>query len=70
VLDDWRVPTRAEIDIIISLQGSKNSNADAIDYLLNGYYYMSASGPAYNSQGDNNNTNTSAIRCVRDAYVK
>lgn len=70
VLDDWRVPTRAELDIIIDLQGGPDTDADAIDYLLNGYYYMSANGPSYNSQGNNNNTNTSAIRCVRDAYVK
>lgn len=70
VLDDWRVPTRAELDIIIDLQGGPNANADAIDYLLNGYYYMSANGPSYNRQGNNNNTNTSAIRCVRDAYEK
>lgn len=70
VLDDWRVPTRAELDIIIDLQGGPDTDADAIDYLLNGYYYMSANGPSYNRQGNNNNTNTSAIRCVRDAYEK
>lgn len=66
--DDWRLPTEKEIEIIISLQGTKNQDAPAIDYLLNGYYYMSASGPVYNSKGDNDNTDTSAIRCVRDAY--
>ncbi|MBR6814918.1 MAG: hypothetical protein IKM69_03825 [Alistipes sp.] len=66
--DDWRLPTEKEIEIIISLQGTEDQDAPAIDYLLNGYYYMSASGPVYNSKGDNDNTNTSAIRCVRDAY--
>ena len=70
VLDDWRVPTKAELNIIIDLQGGPDTDADAIDYLLNGYYYMSANGPSYNRQGNNDNTNTSAIRCVRDAYVK
>ena len=65
---DWRLPTEKEIEIIISLQGTEDQDAPAIDYLLNGYYYMSASGPVYNSKGDNDNTNTSAIRCVRDAY--
>lgn len=70
VLDDWRVPTKAEIDIIIGLQGTEDQDADAIDYLLNGSYYMSASGPAYNNKNDNPNANQSAIRCVRDAYVK
>lgn len=66
--DDWRLPTEKEIEIIISLQGTKDQDAPAIDYLLNGYYYMSASGPVYNSKGDNDNTGTSGIRCVRDAY--
>lgn len=66
--DDWRLPTEKEIEIIISLQGTKDQDAPAIDYLLNGYYYMSASGPVRNSKGDNDNTGTSAIRCVRDAY--
>ena len=66
--DDWRLPTEKEIEIIITLQGTKDQDAPAIDYLLNGYYYMSASGPVYNSKGDNDNTDTSAIRCVRDAY--
>ena len=66
---DWRVPTEAEIKIIISLQGSSGEDADAIDYLLNGRYYMSASGPVYNHKGDQNNSkDASAVRCVRDAY--
>ena len=48
VYDNWRLPTEAELNIIISLQGGVTDNADAIDYLLNGRYYMSASGPVYN----------------------
>lgn len=68
VLDDWRLPTAAEIKIIIDLQGGQDDDAPAIDYLLNGYYYMSANGPVSNPKGNNDNTNTSAIRCVRDAY--
>jgi tRNA dimethylallyltransferase len=57
----------AELKIIESLQGGPDENADAIDYLLNGRYYMSASGPVYNTQA-NQSGNESAIRCVRDAY--
>ena len=53
--------------IIESLQGGPDENADAIDYLLNGHYYMSASGPVYNTQA-NQDGDESAIRCVRDAY--
>ena len=48
VYDNWRLPTEAELNIIIELQGGVTDNADAIDYLLNGRYYMSASGPVYN----------------------
>ena len=50
VYDNWRLPTKAELEIIINIQGKSGQNADAIDYLLNGAYYMSASGPVYNSK--------------------
>ena len=73
VYDNWRLPTKAEIEIIIKIQGTNGQNADAIDYLLNGRYYMSASGPVFNSKYDTTNSGTStndnaAIRCVRDAF--
>lgn len=71
--DNWRLPTKAELEIIIERQGTKNQDADAIDYLLNGAWYMSASGPVFNNKYDPNssnpdNTNQVAIRCVRDAF--
>ncbi len=66
VLDDWRLPTEAEINIIIKFQGTSSQQADAIDYLLNARYYMSASGPVLNSK---NNTSGTSVRCIRDAYV-
>ncbi|MBE6196930.1 MAG: DUF1566 domain-containing protein [Rikenellaceae bacterium] len=76
VYDNWRLPTEAELKIIMELQGGDGTDAPAIDFLLNGGYYMSASGPVYNPK---NNSNVSeaddkwsvtdvAIRCVRDAY--
>ena len=73
VYDNWRLPTEAEIKIIIAIQGTNGSNADAIDYLLNGRYYMSASGPVFNNKYDTTNSGTAtndnaAIRCVRDAF--
>lgn len=76
VYDNWRLPTKAELEIIIKIQGKKNQNADAIDYLLNGGYYMSASGPVFNSKNDRNQSELRdpmeatdvAIRCVRDAF--
>lgn len=76
VYDNWRLPTEAELKIIIEIQGTKGEDADAIDYLLNGGYYMSASGPVFNPKNDRKVTELAdpmkaadvAIRCVRDAY--
>ncbi len=65
-LRDWRLPTAAELNIIMELQGT-GADADAIDYLLNAKYYISASGPVSNK---NNATQGTAGRCVRDAYDK
>ncbi len=77
VYDNWRLPTRAELEIIIELQGTKGQDADAVDYLLNGQYYMSASGPVFNPKNDDkvtdinqSNKNDVAIRCVRDVYYE
>ena len=77
VYDNWRLPTKAEIEIIIELQGTADQNADAVDYLLNGAYYMSASGPVFNPKNsdgvketDQSKKNDVAIRCVRDVYYE
>lgn len=76
VYDNWRLPTKAELEIIINIQGESGENADAIDYLLNGAYYMSASGPVYNPKNSDRtnpldnpmDARDVAIRCVRDAF--
>ena len=76
VYDNWRLPTEAELKIIMELQGSDGVDAPAIDFLLNGGYYMSASGPVYNPKNNSNVSEAAdkwsvtdvAIRCVRDAY--
>ena len=76
VYDNWRLPTEAELKIIMDLQGGDGEDADAIDFLLNGGYYMSASGPVFNPKNTSNVTEANdkwsvsdvAIRCVRDAY--
>ena len=68
------MPTASELQIIIDLQGTSNESADAIDYLLNADYYLSASGRVYNSKNDSGHTENQAqasswaIRCIRDAY--
>lgn len=62
VYDDWRLPTKAEIMIIYKYQ----NDSDAMDEVLSGDRYWSASGrvlkPGVASSSD------SAIRCIRDAY--
>ncbi len=76
VYDNWRLPTEAELKIIMEIQGTSGQNADAIDFLLNGGYYMSASGPVYNHKNNDGtdelpnpmNASGVAIRCVRDAF--
>ena len=78
VYDNWRLPTKAELEIIMKIQAENlNDNTAAIDYLLNGAYYMSASGPVYNTKHDKKDftkpdndweAEDVAIRCVRDVY--
>lgn len=77
VYDNWRLPTEAELKIIMDIQGRSGDNAAAIDFLLNGAYYMSASGPVYNEKHNQDNVTKFddpwdatdvAIRCVRDVF--
>ena len=77
VYDNWRLPTKAELEIIMKIQAeSLNDNTAAIDYLLNGAYYMSASGPVYNAKNSDSTKELDdpwsakdvAIRCVRDVF--
>ena len=67
VLDDWRLPTEAELRIIMNYQGTSGSNADAIDYLLSASHYWAANGRVENSKGSGNIT---GVRCIRDAIAK
>lgn len=64
-LNDWRLPTEAELEIIYQYQGTEGTDADAIDYLLNAGAYFSASGPVDNPKS---NMTGISVRCVRDAY--
>lgn len=59
---DWRLPTAAEIDIIIKLQ----NNSQAMDEVLSGISYWSASG--IKATGVSGASGRGRIRCVRDAY--
>lgn len=61
-LDDWRLPTEAEIRLIDELQ--HNGSVKAI---MTGKWYWSASGAVKLKQGEGNSSSTSAhTRCVRD----
>lgn len=59
--DDWRLPTKAEIEIIAKFQRVPGS---AVDVVLGGHNYYSASEIVNLGQG---NTGT-YLRCIRDAY--
>lgn len=65
VYDDWRLPTKSEVAIIMKFQGN---NADAIDMVLTGEQYWCASGCVQTSTGNIVNVNSAPIRCIRDAY--
>lgn len=62
-LDDWRLPTSAEIEIIRKFQRTTGS---AIDVVLGGRYYYSASEIVDLEEGDNQDSRF--LRCIRDAY--
>lgn len=76
VYDNWRLPTEAELKIIMDVQGASGENAAAVDYLLNAGYYFGAAGPVWNSKNDDDIPSTAnpagydskSVRCVRDAY--
>lgn len=65
-LDDWRLPTKEEINIIV-----QNQTGDAMDNLLIGQYYICITGdenaPYTQAQANPDRTGY-YTRCVRDAY--
>lgn len=65
VYEDWRLPTKAELEIIDKYQGVDGS---VIDIVLGGKYYWAASGKrVYIKNGSNNpsSTDVAFIRCIR-----
>ena len=69
VYDDWRLPTAAEIDIIIQHQKS----SDAMAEVLSGSRYYCAynldSGqPEHTKSSEGGNSGSCHVRCIRDAY--
>ena len=64
-LKDWRLPTKAEIDIIADLQKKTDG---AVDMVLAGRYYFCASPERYTAGASNYESNGYFIRCIRDVY--
>ena len=64
-LDDWRLPTAAEINIIIKFQYMQNA---AMDEVLSGRYYWSATGQVENPESDSDSNSSSAVRCIRNSF--
>ena len=69
VYDDWRLPTAAEIDIIIKHQHA----SDAMAEVLSGSRYYCAynieSGqPTHTKSSEGGNSGSCHVRCIRDAY--
>lgn len=62
-LKDWRLPTKAEIEIIIKFQYEENA---AMDEVLTRQGYWCASGN--NVSNPDGISGTNFIRCIRDAY--
>lgn len=63
-LRDWRLPTKAEIDIIATLQEKTDG---AVDIVLAGDFYFCASPDKYTS-GAGTDATGYFIRCIRDVY--
>ena len=64
VYDNWRLPTEAELKIIMDFQYAENA---AMDEVLSGSRYWSASGRVTNGHVSYD-PNDGAIRCIRDVY--
>lgn len=74
ILDDWRLPTEAEIELVDKLQNDSNS---AVKSIMTGHYYWDARGEdgAHEMIGGSEGSSSNAyVRCVRDVkddrYVK
>jgi hypothetical protein len=61
-LTDWRLPTSAEIGIIVKFQ----TKSEVMDVVLGGRYYFCASGTV--GTGISGNNDGYFLRCIRDVY--
>ncbi len=64
--DDWRLPTKAEINSIVNFQNDTNAK-ETMDRVLVGYYYWAADGGKSDKvPGATVDNSPGAVRCVRD----
>lgn len=62
----WRLPTKEEINVIITYQND-NSASETITKVLSGAYYWTLDGTAASVSGGDGGTSTNAyVRCIRD----
>lgn len=65
-LDDWRLPTSAEISVIIDYQSNPNTS-DVIETVLTGrYYYVCYEGTGSVRIPNNTGGSGTYVRCIRD----
>lgn len=67
VLDDWRLPTTAEIKVIIKYQNDNNVKRDEVmsEVLGGKYYYVAKKGTVANT-GNEDDYDYKYVRCIRD----
>lgn len=65
VYDDWRLPTRAEVEIIMDYQYKTDA---AMDEVLAGREYYCADGGTVRNENSSSTSWNTAIRCIRDAF--
>lgn len=62
IYSDWRLPTMAELSIIVDYQ----YDSDVMDEVLAGEWYWSASGSVKNEHGSDGSRSEAYIRCIHD----
>ena len=67
----WRLPTKQEIEVIISYQDGTYTGKVTMETVLGGQYYWSLEGTtAYVANGSGGSTTTGYVRCVRDLTLE
>lgn len=70
---NWRLPTAAEINIIIDYQEGTNTSGKTIMPVLTGNYYWALNGESQPTGYNNANSGTATnayVRCVRDLTLE